>query len=67
MWAILLDILGNCMTRDTYAKIVFNNGVIHIIPVWDDAMTPAELTNRAIEAGLDYNGGEFTITVMHTG
>ena len=55
------------MTRGTYAKIVFNNGVIHIIPVWDDAMTPAELTNRAIEAGLDYNGGEFTITVMHTG
>ena len=62
----IAQLLGNYMTSDKYAKIVFDDGVIHVIPVWDDALTTDELINHAIQAGLDYNACEFTITVVHT-
>ena len=55
------------MTSDKFAKIVFDDGVVHVIPVWDNALTTDELIEHAIQAGLDYNACEFTITVVHTG
>ena len=52
------------MTSDKYAKVVFDDGVIRIIPVWNNAMTTEELLQHAIQEGLDYNACEFTITVV---
>ena len=54
------------MTSEKYAKVAFDDGVIHIIPSWGDSMTNDELIEHAIKAGLDYNSGVFTITIVYT-
>ena len=54
------------MIRDKYAKVYFDDGVVHIIPAWGDSMTNDELIEHAIKAGLDYGSGVFTITIVYT-
>ena len=54
------------MISDRYAKMVFDDGRIHIIPAGDNIGTEEELIQNAIQEGLDQNCGEFAITIGYS-